>query len=392
MSGLLKEHIEAIRQYLLSDNERIKQKIRSTVPAMLLKNILIIQDGFDRNLDTKVIASQIEATEFEKKIEQLQAEYYLKYSKTINSEFEQELASAIKQTERESIKKKLIAFDASLNDEISDAEIASAIKAVERESLKEKFRQFDREEDVMTAASYVPPDSGEEIKVAAKRAISRFRIPVFARYAAAACVLLAVGYWYFNFRQKPQSQNNLIAHKEQKSDSTNKGLNDISGKPVLIAEVTTDTSISYVLTSGLGFGEVTENITIIEHNQHARIASLEKEIRGKKELLRDEERKGETASDTVTMRMIDQAISELQKELSDLNQREQHYLFNGHQLSLFTSVPFVQKSIILYNDIYYLNTDNAVFHLKVSSKPEPLRKETNTEILRALDKIMYNAN
>ena len=394
MSDFSKEHIGLLRQYFLSD-ERNKQKIRASASAFTLKTISIVQDGFERKLDAKTIASQIQATTFEKEIEQIKFEYYYKFGEKENLEFEQDLVSAIKQIERESIKKKLIAYDASLVNEISEAEIAAAITAVERESLKNKLRQIDQEEEVPIKAAFMPPAASEsgKIKGRAKAAASKIRIPIYMKYAAAACVLLAIGIWQFNVRiYSPPHTDGIVSVNNKVDSLLNDSSAEIFAKKVILAEVTKDTSKCIVLTSGLGFGEVKQNFIIIEYNQKSRIESLEKALQEKNDDFNEALLEGKMSSDTAKIRhLLNEATSPLKKELVYLHLMEQRYLFDGEQLLLYTSAPLKGKAIILYNDNYYLKMNKTFFQLKVSSKPQPLSIEKNTDIIKALDKIMYNA-
>lgn len=392
MSDFSKENIEVLKQYFLSDDERIKQEIRASAPALLLNYIHSIQDGFDRKVDAKTIASQLQATAFEKELEQIQSQYYYKLGEKENLEFEHYLASAIKQIEREKIKKKLIAYDASLIDEVSEAELVAAITAVERESLKNNLRQIDHEEKAPVAAASPAAFESGEFRGRDKVDASKMRIPIYLKYVAAACVLLAIGIWQFNVRMYTLPHNDGIVLERNKADSLfNDSSATILAKKAILAEVTRDTSKYRVLTSGLGFGDIAQNITIIEHNQRNRISSLERAIQEREmDTIHADRIHGseEKSFDTAVVSVLSDSLI---KKLAYLNLMEQQYLFNGQQLSLFTSVPFKEKTLVLYDETYYLKLDKTFFKLKVSSKPLPLSIETNPDILKVLDKIIYNA-
>jgi len=367
VSDFLKEHWVVLRQYFLSDDESIKQNILASAPAFLVKHILIVQDGFDMNIDAKTIASNIQATGFVQEIEQIRSVYDAKFNEIKNLEFEKELASAIKLSERESIKKKLITFEETINEDLPVSELKAAITQVERESLKEKLRQL---ENVKTG------------KVIPIRSI--------ITYAAAASFVLAVGIWFYtSTRQDSVNKNPIATASDKEHDIVKKDLVPNLNN-VVLAEVSIDSSSSTVLTNGMGFGEVTTTITFIERNQQKRVLSLRKAIEVYQKLLDKEVGPSEPGTEKNRIELQNR-ISSMQKELSVLNKKEHQYIFNGKQLSLFTSVQFKEKNIILYNDTYYLKINNAFFQLKVSSNPQPLNMETNSDILKALDKIMYNA-
>ena len=75
---LFVEHIELLRQYILSDDLESKNQLLDSFPPDLKENVVSIQKWFDENIDSETIASKIGASEFQDKLEELQALFLFK--------------------------------------------------------------------------------------------------------------------------------------------------------------------------------------------------------------------------------------------------------------------------------------------------------------------------
>ena len=87
---------------------------------------------------------------------------------------------------------------------------------------------------------------------------------------------------------------------------------------------------------------------------------------------------------------LESKINSLQKELFLLNEREKQYFFDGKTLVLFVSTTAKENSILRYNDSYYLKRDINFYRLTVAVQPQPYKKESNSEVINDLDKILYD--
>jgi uncharacterized protein YggU (UPF0235/DUF167 family) len=59
-------------------------------------------------------------------------------------------------------------------------------------------------------------------------------------------------------------------------------------------------------------------------------------------------------------------------------------------LVLFVSTTAKENSILRYNESYYLKRDINFYKLTVAVQPQPYKKESNSEVLNDLDKILYD--
>lgn len=176
MGKITKEHIDIIREYLLSFDEGVRNNIRSTISATLLKYITVIESGFIRDVTIDKISTEIGFEESSEDLLKLRNEYFvslaqisleggtnseldkikasdnLSFQKLLNEmsdegSFEKDMSIAIKLHQREEMKKKFQQFDEEDEFEMSDKEIKAAITSVERESMKKRFAAMDKAEE-----------------------------------------------------------------------------------------------------------------------------------------------------------------------------------------------------------------------------------------------------
>ena len=376
MSAFTKEHIELLRQYFLSDSQRIKDEILVSFPTELREKVLLIQNEFERGNDAKSIASKINAEEFEKELEEIQAAFYLNLLGLSSQEFERELLSAIKPLQREDLKKKLIAFEESEKEDFSEIELKSAITLVERESLKKKLQGLESGESVEAAAVIVPGSS------------PFFQ---FLKYAVAACVVLALGIGVYQFTRKDVVLENIVASsgEDKPADQIPEVIQKIETFP--LSEISTKTNALVVIKSGLGFGDTEEKIAVVENDQREKILSLQKAISGYQSQL-DKAGKSENQAAVQLRSELQKRIASLKEDLNALSERENKYLFDGKNLTLYSSFVGKENRIISFDGDYYLKIDGNFFKLSISKEPQFFQKETDSNVLKALDKILFNAD
>lgn len=301
-----------------------------------------------------------------------------------NSTFEKEVyfftdvQNVIKKVERKRIKTELPKTFDKLSFEISDDAIALAITKKEREALKEKMNAWDEQ--------LVTSEESPVFSVSAKKETKVISLS-WIKYAAAACIVLTAGIMYF----KINTDNNLVQP----------GDNDIVTAPVkketitpeipseALAEVASVTKNATVIESGFGFASKKNNIKIVENNQKARMLSIVTAIEKYRQLLENEFSENKVG-DSPRIKQLETKIKSLQNELALLNEREKQYFFDGKTLVLFVSTTAKENFILRYNDSYYLKRDINFYKLTVAVQPQPYKKVSNTEVVSALDKIIFD--
>lgn len=301
-----------------------------------------------------------------------------------NSTFEKEvkfytnLKNAVTKVERKRIKKELPTGFEKLTFEIDDAVITNVVKKKSREDLKKKMAGWD--EEIMASekpcANSIAPK--KETKVISLSLI---------KYAAAACIVLTAGIMYFKFNTdnnlvQPGDTNVVTAPVKEETKTP-----DIPSEA--LAEVTTVTKNAPVIESGLGFASKKNNIKIVENNQKARMVSIVTAVENYRKLLEKEfsENKAGVSS---RVKILESKISELQNELALFKEREKQYVFDGKSLILYVSNFAKENAIVLYEDKYYLKRDADYFKLTVAEQPQLYKRVSNTEVVSALDKIVFD--
>lgn len=301
-----------------------------------------------------------------------------------NNTFEKEvhfftdLQNAITKVERKRIKTELPKTFDKLSFQLSDDAIALAIKKKERAALKEKMNIWNEE---LVTPKEVPVYSYSDKKDPKVISLS------WIKYAAAACIILAAGIMYFKFNTnnnflQPGDNNVVIA--PVKNDTTPKNTITPEIPAEVLVEVTTVSKTYPVMEIGLGMAS--NAIKIVENNQNARKVSIIKAIENYQKLLENEFAGKKVGYDS-SIKEVEAKISSLQKELTLLKDRERQYVFDGKVLVLYVSTAAKEKSIILYEESYYLKKDDDFFRLSIATQPQFYKKENDSEILNELDNI-----
>jgi len=299
-----------------------------------------------------------------------------------NSVFEKEvlfftdLKNAITKVERKRIKKELPNAYDKLSFSLSDDAIALAITKKERETLKEKMNAWDKELAVTEETPVYSVSAKKEIKVISLSWI---------KYAAAACLVLGLGVWFYTKQnQGIVTDTNVVTAPNLKDTVPKNGV--IPNIPSeALAEVTTVRKNSTVIEEGMGM--TSNSILIIENNQQARKESIINAIEKYQKLL-EKEFAINKVSYTPISKELKIRIDRLNNELNLLNEREQKYLFDGKVLTLYVSIISKENRVLAYKDNYYLAKDRVFYTLTTSSKPQPYKKVTDTDLLTALDEIL----
>ena len=313
------------------------------------------------------------------------------YSKAIdylldskNETFEKEvqffsnLEMAIKKVERKRIKEALPTSYEKLTFELSEKDIELAIKKKGREALKEKMKTWDAE--LVSEEAPVISMPKKETKV-----ISLF----WVRYAVAACVVLGLGIWFYeNQSQDVIPENTIVTAPDKKQPSSKPEVIPVAPTEAL-AEVSTVSKSLEIKEAGLGFASKTKKINIVQNNQKERILSIEKAIEKYRMQLEKEfaTHKGGVGTRENELKVT---IDSLNNELNKLKERENQYTFDGKKLTIYILVSPKTNDIILFEDQYYLHKENNFYKLSVSNKTESFHKETDSIVLKALDKIIFD--
>jgi hypothetical protein len=370
VSLLFGEHIELLRQFILSDDLELKNQLLDSFPSDLKENVESIQKGFDENLDTKTIAEKIGASEFQDQLEELQSLYFFKKNGITEEIFERDLKAAITLVERKFLKKKLQQLDKEMEEEEN-------LKFIGKSQLSEALSP-------RSIADYKIED---DAPFQAEESRSKY-FSTYLKYAVAACIVLAIGIGVYQYTKQDSGPENILADSSDKPN-LNQNKDELPVIETLpIAEISTTNNSYSVLKSGLGYGEVEEKVSVMVSNQKDRILSIEKAISG----YADQLKKIQNSEAEQVVSDLKSRISSLETELAQLNSKEKQYAFDGQLLKLYTTSVNQEYQILRLGADFYLSFNGKFYKLSIAKEPQTLREETDAKVLNALEKIIFNAD
>lgn len=307
------------------------------------------------------------------------------------------MKAVITKVERQELKKNLPTLYDRLVFELDEETLRQVAKKKSREDLRAKFKQWDEEmvesEPILIESSLshnVINEAPNEYNI--KQPKSKVISLSWIKYAAAACVFLTAGVLYIKLSTNDnfnQTDENSVVTVPVKKDTTSKVIITPEIPSEALAEVATVTKNAPVIESGLGFASKKNNIKIVENNQKARMVSIVSAIEKYRQLLEKEFSENKVGISS-RVKELESKISELQNELALFKEREKQYVFDGKSLVLYVSNTAKENTIVLYGDNFYLKRDADYFKLTVAEQPQLYKKESNIEVLSALDKIIFD--
>lgn len=267
-----------------------------------------------------------------------EASAYLITSK--NSAFEKEvkfytdLKNAITKVERQRIKKELPTGFEKFTFEIDDEIITNVLKKKSREDLKKKMAGWDEE----IKASEEPP-----VNFISPKKETKVISLSWIKYAAAACVVLGLGVWFFRQSNPdlPEVENNVVS---------------------------------------------TDTISVIQP----------KSIKAPSEVIADNtkviEKKVQYPSDlgftnTTSSKIIIIYLKDASKNVS----KQLCYEFDGANLVVYCKDLKTQYSILSLDDkVYYLKKETDYYQLYLTKTPQQLKLVKDTTIIEQLEKTTFD--
>lgn len=357
MSNLDKKHIEIFREYFLSRNEDIRRNIKNILPGILLKYLSIIETGFSENASVENIASQIEANHLIPELKQLQSDYY----STLDQIFEEELAFAIRATERESLKKKFESIDSEEEFQLEDSDIKSAITQVERASIKQNFENIDAETQIE--------------KTPAASVISFGRIIKYAAAAAVIGIVFLGGYLILN-NTKEQKGGDIVRN-ENKKDSIS---TEIAANLPTITEQVSEKKL--LVPESFGFAKnVPKYFIVVTQNIEKQIDTLKRvyssEIQGKNGA-------GYGPIAIAISRQIDSLVTIRNTYTYDVANKKIIVALDNNQ-----KVDDIISTDPSQNDKIFIKIGKDYYQLQATTMPLKLTPVNNRDTIEELEKVVF---
>jgi hypothetical protein len=374
-----KENIDIIREYLLSFDEGVRNNIRGTISATLLKHITIIESGFIKDESIDKISTETGYTESIEDLLKIRNEYFVSlaqisldhstnqtleqiksnnnqsFQKLLNEmadndSFEKDMGISLKSLKRDEMKKLFQEIDKEDEFEISDNEIKAAITSLERESMKKRFSEIDKEE--------------HRSKV----------FKLITRYAVAAVLLGAIiGGAYLRFFNHNISNDNSLAHNDLAN--INKTLTASTEIPNLIESKENKASIVIDKTSS-GLATINQSITIKTNGLSRQIDTLRSIL--EKEM--PQNAVGHSAISNRITKQIDSLLNILNTYTYDY--KNKMVVLNIPKVSVVGNVISINPNNLSQ---LYLKIEGQYYFIKSTEKPMKLYPVSDKSLIQQLD-------
>ncbi|WP_418264185.1 hypothetical protein [Flavobacterium faecale] len=304
------------------------------------------------------------------------ADYLLKSK---NSTFAKEIdflktmQQAIKSVERKHIKADLPTSYERLTFELSENDLSNVTKKKGREDLKEKMKLWDRELEEEVANAQMFKSTIENRNSKRSKVISLSWI----KYAAAACVIIAAGIFYFKKTNTVAiPAENKIVIEEKVKDKVEPQLPTTTNEMIVLTPIETITrKVSVLRPESLGYTSEKKTQVIVHFNDATkRIKSLEKLL----------------AENKAANRLDSEILTNHIKEMNSLKSQQNTYSFDGNSLTLYEVKTATDYEVLQTEEQdYYLKKGADYFHLKKSNGFQPLKKVLDVSIIEILEKISF---
>jgi hypothetical protein len=345
---------ELAEEYVLGNENEIIIKLLESNNEFFLKEVTFLKT-------MKVVITKLERQDIKKNLPEA-------YERLVFELDEETLRQVAKKKSREDLRAKFEHWDEEFVKEESN------LKLKEYSIVRESNSSFDNEESVY-------PSNPK------RKVISLSWI----KYAAAACIVLTAGIMNFKF----DSDNNFVQPGDTnvvtapvKKDTTSKGTIIPEIPSEALAEVVSEAKTALVIESSLGFASKEKKIKIIENNQRARMQSIVIAIDKYRQFLEKELTENKVGFGPV-IKEIESKIKALQNELALLKERDNHYIFDGKSLILYSSNFAKENVIVLYEDKYYLKRDADFYSLTIAKQQQAYKKVTDASLVEVLYNLYF---
>jgi hypothetical protein len=292
-------------------------------------------------------------------------------------QFYKNLEKAIILSERKRIKSELPTMFEKYYFEMDENLLAKAIAKSERQTLRDKMKDWDKElseekEEVIT----LNPNNQE---------IKTISLVSYIKYAVAACVVLGIGFWFYTSQNEIDLPVNPVVTQPNEEDSSLQ-----LPKPILV-ESSINTKLTDVLMNeGMGYSNSTSKIKLVNISNSDRIVSIQNAIDEYQKFIEKEILISPVAGEKNknALILIEKEIDSLEKELTELQSKQNSYLFDGKTLTLY-DISTNAITVLAFDNNYYVKKKNDFYTLIVANEPQKYSKVSDSTLKENLEEILY---
>ena len=303
-------------------------------------------------------------------------------------QFYKNLEKAIILSERKRMKSELPSMYDKYTFELDEKQLAQAIANRERKALRDKMKLWDKE-------LLAEKEEEQVIELSANKTITKtFPLMSYIKYALAACLVIGLGFWfelYINttkiqtFGSSDRDTENVENYEIEDSNSLE------LPNPVLVDATNVSKDTNALVNEGMGYTSSNNKIKLVSINNTERIVSIKNAIDTyqkfiQKELLKDS---GADPKNKKTRIEVEKKIDSLAKELTELQKKQNTYLFDGKKLTLY-DIPSDNITLLAFENKFYVKNKNDFYVLTVANEPQQFSKVINDALKENLEKILFD--
>ena len=146
-----------------------------------------------------------------------------------------------------------------------------------------------------------------------------------------------------------------------------------------------------LVNEGMGYTSSNNKIKLVSINNTERIVSIKNAIDTyqkfiQKELLKDS---GADPKNKKTRIEVEKKIDSLAKELTELQKKQNTYLFDGKILTIH-DVPYDNIMLLAFENKFYVKNKNDFYVLTVANEPQQFSKVIDDALKENLEKILFD--
>ena len=296
-------------------------------------------------------------------------------------EFYKNLEKAIILSERKRIKSELPSMYDKYSLELDEKQLTQTIANRERKALRDKMKLWDKE-------LLAEKEEEQVIELSANKTITKtFPLMSYIKYAIAACLVIGLGFWFENNQNHKDVPVNKVVKNNIYEDS-----NSLEPpKPVLVDATSISKVIEALVNEGMGYTSSNNKIKVVSINNSERIVSIKNAIDAyqkfiQMELLKDS---GADPKNKKTRIEVEKKIDSLAKELTELQKKQNTYLFDGKKLTLY-DIPSDNITLLAFENKFYVKNKNDFYVLTVANEPQQFSKVIDDALKENLEKILFD--
>ena len=303
-------------------------------------------------------------------------------------QFYKNLEKAIILSERKRMKSELPSMYDKYTFELDEKQLAQAIANRERKALRDKMKLWDKE-------LLAEKEEEQVIELSANKTITKtFPLMSYIKYALAACLVIGLGFWfelYINttkiqtFGSSDRDTENVENYEIEDSNSLE------LPSPVLVDATNVSKDTNALVNEGMGYTSSNNKIKLVSINNTERIVSIKNAIDTyqkfiQKELLKDS---GADPKNKKIRIEVEKNIDSLAKELTELQKKQNTYLFDGKKLTLY-DIPSDNITLLAFENKFYVKNKNDFYVLTVANEPQQFSKVIDDALKENLEKILFD--